>query len=313
MTHPRIDEARQVLAALGMPRAQQNDRTALCLLALLDLTPDTDWADAQAPHVGITPVLDFSNVHYNRSYAPNTRETFRRFSMHQLVEAGIARYNPDAPSRPVNSPKAVYQVAPEALALFRTFGSAGWEPALAAFSATRRTLAAQYARERAQQQIPVQIAPGEEIRLTPGAHSELIKAVIETFAPRFVPGAKLVYAGDTGAKWGYFDEPLLAALGVRVDAHGKMPDVVLHDPERQWLVLVEAVTSHGPVDGKRRGELATLFGAATVGLVFVTAFPSRALLAKYVSKIAWETEVWVAGDPSHLIHFNGDRFLGPPP
>lgn len=313
MTHTHITEALKILNALGMPKGQQNDRTALCLLALLHLTPDKDWADAEAPYVGITLMMDFSKAHYGRHYAPNSRETFRRFSMHQLVEAGIARYNPDDPSRPVNSPKAVYQVAPEALALLRTFGSGQWETVLRDYLSTRQTLAAQYAREREGQRIPVQIAPGEAIKLTPGAHSLLIKAVIETFAPRFVPGAKLVYAGDTGAKWGYFDEPLLTELGVKVDAHGKMPDVVLYDPGRQWLILVESVTSHGPVDGKRRGELATLFGAATVGLVFVTAFPSRALLAKYVSKISWETEVWVAGDPSHLIHFNGDRFLGPYP
>jgi hypothetical protein len=311
MTHTRITEALQILNALGMPKGQQNDRTALCLLALLHLTPDKDWAGAEAPYIGITPMMDFSKAHYGRHYAPNTRETFRRFSMHQLVEAGIARYNPDDPARPVNSPKAVYQVAPEALTLLRTFGSGRWETALRDYLSTRQTLAAQYAREREGQRIPVQIAPGEAIKLTPGAHSILIKAVIETFAPRFVPGAKLVYAGDTGAKWGYFDEPLLAELGVQVDAHGKMPDVVLYYPGKQWLILVESVTSHGPVDGKRRGELATLFKASKAGLVFVTAFPTRALMARYVGEIAWETEVWVAEAPSHLIHFNGDRFLGP--
>lgn len=311
MTHPRITEALHILAAPGMPRAQQNDRTALCLLALLHLTPDKSWADAQAPCVGITPMMDFGKSHYHRHYAPNTRETFRRFSMHQLVEAGIALYNPDAPSRPVNSPKAVYQVAPEALALLRTFGSGAWEPELAAYLAVRQTLAAQYAREREGQRIPVQIAPGQEIKLTPGAHNILIKAVIETFAPRFVPGAKLVYAGDTGAKWGYFDEPLLAELGAKVDAHGKMPDVVLYYPDKHWLILVESVTCHGPVNGKRHQELATLFKGSTAGLVFVTAFPSRALMARYVAEIAWETEVWVAEAPSHLIHFDGERFLGP--
>jgi hypothetical protein len=128
---------------------------------------------------------------------------------------------------------------------------------------------------------------------------------------RFVPGAVPVYAGDTGTKWGQFDKGLLAKLGVAVDAHGKMPDVVLYYPEKNWLVLIEAVTSHGPVDGKRHAELATLFEHSSAGLVYVTAFPSRTVMTRYLGDIAWETEVWVSEAPTHLIHFNGARFLGP--
>ncbi len=161
------------------------------------------------------------------------------------------------------------------------------------------------------QKLPVKLATGETIRLSPGGHSELIKAIIEEFAARFVPGGVLIYAGDTGEKWGYFDKELLAKLGVELDGHGKMPDVVLYYPERGWLLLVESVTSHGPVDAKRHDELVRLFAGSRAGLVFVTAFPSRAVMTRYLGEIAWETEVWVADAPSHLIHFNGARFLGP--
>jgi hypothetical protein len=159
--------------------------------------------------------------------------------------------------------------------------------------------------------LPVKLATGERMRLSPGDHSQLIKAIIEEFAPRFVPGGVLIYAGDTGQKWGYFDKELLAKLGVEVDGHGKMPDVMLYYPERGWLLLVESVTSHGPVDGKRHDELSRLFAGSKVGLVYVTAFPSRAVMTRYLGAIAWETEVWIADAPSHLIHFNGARFLGP--
>jgi len=159
--------------------------------------------------------------------------------------------------------------------------------------------------------LPVQVAPGKTIALSPGEHSELIRKIIEDFGGRFVPGGVLIYAGDTGDKWGYFDAPLLGELGVVVDAHGKMPDVVLHYPAKNWLVLVESVTSHGPVDGKRHEELARLFSGSTAGLVYVTAFPNRATMSRYLGEIAGETEVWVADSPSHLIHFNGERFLGP--
>ena len=139
----------------------------------------------------------------------------------------------------------------------------------------------------------------------------MYKRQIEEFAPRFAPGSILIYAGDTGEKLGYFDRERLAALGVIVDHHGKMPDVVIHDVTRNWLLLIESVTSHGPVDGKRHHELMELFAGSIAGVVYVTAFPTRAVMARYLADIAWESEVWVADAPSHMIHFNGVRFLGP--
>ena len=308
-----IEAAHQIIISLGLPRAQQNERSALSLLALLNLTPGKPWKMAENPLVGITPIMDWARVHYSKEYAPNTRETFRRQTMHQFCDAGVALYNPDKPDRPVNSPKAVYQVEPAALKLLRSFGSDQWHDNLTAYLAERETLVAKYAMEREQNRIPVEIAPGKKITLSPGEHSELIRAIIEDFAPRFAPGSVLVYAGDTGDKWGYFDAALLAELGVDVDSHGKMPDVVLHFTEKNWLLLVESVTSHGPVDGKRHAELAKLFVGSKAGLVYVTAFPSRSIMGRYLGEIAWETEVWVADAPSHLIHFNGVRFLGPYP
>ena len=307
----KIADAKQVLEELGMPRAQRNESSALCLLALLNLTEGKSWADAENPLVGITPMMEFTRDHYGRQYAPNTRETFRRQTMHQLVAAGIALYNPDDPARPVNSPKAVYQIEPDTLTLLRSFTTAAWNKNLAAYLENRQTLAARYAKEREMRKLPVKLATGETVRLSPGHHSELIKAIVEEFAPRFVPGGVLVYAGDTGDKRGYFDKDLLAKLGVVVDGHGRMPDVVLYYPEREWLLLVESVTSHGPVDGKRHEQLAELFAASTARLVYVTAFPSRSVMTRYLCDIAWETEVWCADAPSHLIHFDGEQFLGP--
>ena len=139
----------------------------------------------------------------------------------------------------------------------------------------------------------------------------MIKAIIEEFAPRFAPGSILIYAGDTAAKWGYFDRERLAELNIEIGGHGKMPDVVFHYQQRDRLLLVESVTSHGPMDSKRHEELAGLFASSRAGLVYVTAFPSRAAMARYLRDIAWETEVWCADAPSHLIHFDGERFLGP--
>lgn len=310
--HQRAAEALQILTEVGMPRSQRNERSALCLLAITDITPKKNWAQAGAPLIGITPIMEFAAAHYmDKPYAPNTRETIRRQTMHQFCDAGIASYNPDDPGRPVNSPKAVYQISPEALSLVRSFGSKQWVEALALFRTQRHGLAEKYAAARDMKHVPLKTPAGQPVNLSPGEHSELIRQIVEVFGAHYAPGGTLIYAGDTGDKWGHFDKAALAKLGVAVDAHGKMPDVVIHFTEKNWLLLCEAVTSHGPVDGKRRDELTRLFAGSVANLVLVTAFPSRAVMSRYLGEIAWETEVWCAETPTHLIHFNGERFLGP--
>lgn len=308
----RIAEALSILKALGMPNEQLNDRTAICLLALLDLSPKKKWIDASNPMLGIRAILDFAREKLDRNYAENTRESVRKYSVKQLVSAGVLLHNPDKPDRAVNSSDNCYQIEQNALALLRQFGSKTWKKSLGNYLEMRGTLATQYARARDLHRIPVKIKGGQKITISAGDHSGLIRAIIEDFGSYFVPGGELVYVGDTGAKWGYFDQELLASLGVKVGQHGKMPDVVIYYREKNWLVLVEAVASSGPVDGGRHTELSELFRDSMAGLVYVTAFPDRGeIFRKFLAVVAWETEVWCASDPTHLIHFNGARFLGP--
>ena len=307
----KIEEALSILNAIGLPRAQRNERSALTLLALLDLKPSEAWSEARNPLIGITPIMEFCKEHYGRNYAPNTRETFRRQTMHQFMDAGLSLANPDQPDRPVNSPKWVYQIAPGALALVHAFGRPEWDEMLVNYLTKQQSLAQRYAKERDMQLIPLIVNDDTELTLTPGDHSELIKEIIQSFGPRYAPGSEVLYVGDTGSKMGHFDEEAFKELGLSFDSHGKFPDVVLYFKEKNWLLLVESVTSHGPVDAKRHGELANLFSESTAGLVYVTAFPNRNTMAKYLPEIGWETEVWCADAPTHLIHFNGERFLGP--
>lgn len=308
----RIAEALSVLQALGMPNEQLNDRTAVTLLALLDLPEAKRWSDASSPMLGIRAILDFAREKMGINYAENSRESVRKYSVKQLVAAGVLLSNPDNPLRPVNSGDNCYQVDVHALALLRQFGTPLWHASLETYLAARGTLAAQYAQHREMHRVPVAVPGNQPITLSAGAHSDLIRAIIEDFGSYFVPGGELVYVGDTGTKWGYFDSALLASLGVNVGGHGKMPDVVLYCRRRNWLVLIEAVASSGPVDGIRHAELAALFRDSKAGIVYVTAFPDRGtVFRKFLSVVAWETEVWCASDPTHLIHFNGVRFLGP--
>lgn len=305
----KIENALNILIDMGVPRGQQNERTALCLLALLDMKSDTQWENAAMPLVGITPMMDFAKEHYKKVYAPNTRETFRRFSMHQLVEAGIALYNPDKPDRPVNSPHAVYQISAAAFFLAKHYGTKEYPMLLEKFKADIGSLADRYQKDRKMAMIPVILNTEQEIKLSPGEHSQLIKRIIEDFAPRFIPGAVLLYVGDTGNKWGYFDKESFEKIGLQADEHGKMPDVMLCHAERRWLVLAEAATSHGPIDNKRQIELQKLF-PTDLNVIYVSAFPNKQTFSRFAPEIAWETEVWLADNPSHMIHFNGDKFLG---
>jgi type II restriction enzyme len=307
----KIKEALVILNNLGFPRQQQNERSALALLSLLGLEPAGNWEDSTDPLMGITPMMDFFHKHYGKIYKPNTRETVRRQTVHQFLQAALIVANPDKPSRPTNSPKSVYQIEPSALKLLRTFGKPEWERYLQKYLRTVNTLKKLYARERDMQRLPIKLANDKEIRLSPGGQNVLVKKIIDDFCPLFTPGGCIVYVGDAQVKWAYFDSDTLASLGVEIQEHGKMPDVVVHYVEKNWLVLIEAVTSHGPVNPKRRQELKELFSSSTAGLVFVTAFLSRRYMLKYLNDISWETEAWIAESPTHLIHFNGERFLGP--
>jgi hypothetical protein len=307
----KIREAMEIIEALGLPRQQQNERSALTLLSLLKLKPANRWQDAGNPLIGITPMMGFFEEYCGKRYAPNTRETVRRQTVHQFMQAALIVPNPDKPSRPTNSPKAVYQIELSALKLLRGYGKRGWKKSLREYLHTVESLNKLYARERDMERIPVTLANGKAIRLSPGGHNALVKMILDEFCPIFTPGGRIVYVGDTGEKWAYFDAAILQKLGVKIEEHGKMPDVVVHHGEKNWLVLIEAVTSHGPVNPKRRQELKELFAGSKAGLVFVTAFHDRHKMMKYLDEISWETEVWVAESPTHLIHFNGERFLGP--
>ena len=307
----RIAEAQSLLTTLGFDRERANERSALVLLALLGLAPDTDWAAAANPLLGTRAIMDWIRDYYGKEYAPNTRETIRRFTLHQFAEALLVVQNPDQPNRPVNSPRWAYQVHPRALEVIRPFGQPGYDMAIAAYLTEIPGLKARYDAAREINRIPVTLPDGRALALSPGGQNILIRQIIEDFCGYFTPGGEVLYVGDADAKWAVFEESALAALGVTVDHHGKMPDLVVYLPSRDWLILLEAASSHGPVDAKRHGELAALFRKSSAGLVYVSCFPDRRQMRKYLADIAWETEVWCADNPTHLIHFNGERFLGP--
>lgn len=307
----KIDEASEVLRSLGLPAAQQNERSALSLLALADLRPRTAWKNAKQPLLRIWDIMGFMQRHYKKKYAANTRETIRRQTIHQFEQARLVDRNPDDPARPTNSGKNCYCLTSEALTLLRSFGTSRFDHKLAEFLKQFGTLQQAYSKRRKARQVPLKLASGEIVYLSPGKHNELQVKIVHELGPRFAPGAVVVYIGDTAQKHVVLEAELLVELNFPITQHDKLPDAVLLDRKRNWLFLIEAVTSHGPVSPKRHRELETMLQSTTAERIYVTAFLTTADFRKYAADIAWETEVWIAEHPDHMIHFNGPKFLGP--
>ncbi|MGH9325366.1 MAG: BsuBI/PstI family type II restriction endonuclease [Terriglobia bacterium] len=307
----KTDEALDILTSLGLPRSQQNERSVLTLLALAGIGPRTPWKNTTQPMLRIWDIMGFMRERYNKDYAANSRETIRRQTIHQLEQARIVNRNPDDPTRPTNSGKTVYQLTDEVQPLLKAYGSASFEKELKAFISRFGSLREAYRRSREGLRVPLTLPDSSVVYLSPGEHNVLQVDIVEQLGPRFAPGAVVLYVGDTALKHVVYAEAQLKKIGVPITEHDKLPDVVLHRPEKNCVYLIEAVTSHGPVSPKRHGELEKMLARCTADRVYITAFLDIHGFRKYAADIAWETEVWIADNPDHMIHFNGPKFLGP--
>lgn len=315
----RIEEARNILRELDIPNTQskRSPMAPLALLALLNMKVDTPWNRATNPMIGIDEIRIYMMENFGVSYAPNTRENIRDERIQYFVLAGLARLNPDDPKRATNSKDSCYQVEENALKLIKTYGTDKWNTNLRTYLQSRDKLEQMRINEMDSKQVPAKLPSGKIIKLAPGIHSDLIKQIVEVFVPGFLHSDGLIFVDDTGRKETSSKRKaealdyLKKELDIDIDIHGKIPDVLVHIPEKKWLVLIEAFTSVGPINAKRHQELTRLFKKPNLGLIFVTAFPNRKTMAKSLSEIDWQTEVWVADSPTHLVHFNGERFLGP--
>lgn len=306
----KLEDAKQILSDLELSTKQQNDRSAYTLLALADIGPQDSWSSAKIRLIGINEIINFIAAEYDFQYAPNSRESIRRQTIHQFEQAGIIERNADDPTRATNSGKTVYSLTKEAIDLIQSFNTGDWDSKLKNFIGSKESLADLYTRKREVHRVPIQVE-GRDMLFSSGEHNILQKLIVEEFSPRFAKGAKLLYIGDTANKNLYKLDKELEILGIPITQHDKLPDVVLYDLERDWLFLCEAVTSHGPVSSKRFIELEEMLKDCRSGKVYVSCFLNMQIFKKYADDIAWETEIWISEMPDHMIHFNGDRFMGP--
>lgn len=305
----RIEEGILILRFLGLPRAQQNERSSLTLLALLNIDKKKQWSGSEQRLIRIHDILRFIQKEYGRSYAENTRETIRRQTLHQFEQAGIVDRNPDEPCRPTNSPNIVYAITTNALETIRKYGTTDWDTALGVFIKKKGRLLDRYAKRKKENLILLDMPSGGRVPFSPGKHNELQVKIIKEFKPRFCPNAEVLYVGDTARKLLYIKKELLKAINIPITEHDKLPDVVLFNEQKKQLILIEAVTAHGPISPKRQMELEKTLKDCKAQKIYVSAFPDFREFKRHTHNIAWETEVWIADTPDHMIHFNGPKFI----
>ncbi len=302
----KVDDAREILNYIGMPKAQQADLCCYTLLAMAGIKPDMRWSQATNEWIRIHEIIQFVNTYYGITYAENSRETFRKQALHRFRTAAVAEDNGKA----TNSPNYRYRLTDETLEMIKYFQSAGWNAAVSRYMKYHDRLVDIYASKKKMTMMPVKIN-GADYKFSTGKHNELQKAIIEEFASRFAPHSECLYVGDTIEKDLVKNIEKLTALGFEITLHDKMPDVVLYREDKNWIYFIESVTSVGPMDPKRILEITEMTKNVKAGKIFVTAFLDFKTYKRFSNELAWETEVWIAEMPEHMIHLNGGKFLGP--
>ncbi len=304
----KLEEAKEILRSINCPRS--NDLAGNILLALANIKKNSKWQDAQDSLYTTRAIMDFMRDEYNLDYKPNTRETVRKDVIHYFLQSSIVEANKDDPARPTNSPRFCYSLTNEFLMLIKSYQTHLWENALKKYQTNLNSLVNKYTKKREVNRIPVKIND-KNLIFSPGKHNQLQKAIIEEFASIFAKGSEVLYIGDTDRKDLVKNECKLLYLGINMQEHTKLPDVILYAEDKNWIYFIEAVTSVGPINNKRIIEIGEMTQNCQCGKVFVTAFLDSVTFRKFAHEIAWETEVWIAERPNHMIHYNGDKFFGP--
>ena len=302
----KVNDARTILKTIGMPVKQQSDTCVYSLLALTSIKENTSWTNAQSEWIRIHDIIRFTADNYDVNYAENSRETFRKQAIHHFRNAALIEDNGKA----TNSPHYRYRITDEALSLIKSFKTSHWDQNLKQFISNHSKLIDLYASKKKMTKMPVKIA-GSEYSFSVGKHNQLQKAILEEFAPRFAENSECLYVGDTVKKDLVKNTETLEKLGFSITLHDKMPDVVLYRKDKNWLYFIEAVTSVGPMNPKRLIELKTMAQHVKAGIIFITAFHDIKTFKRFANEIAWETEIWISEKPDHMIHMNGDKFIGP--
>lgn len=312
-----INQALYILYKFGIPftglTPRRLERMALAFLAVTHVTNPNDWKNAKDLNDGASmttrEIISHINKHYGEKISQGSYDDIRRQDLVLCVLANVIV--PTKPESKTNSPTRGYALNPDYGSLVRTFGTDSWIQDTSNISMVRDKLAEKFAAKRHIKTTPVTLPSGRTLTFGPGEHNELQKAVIEKFLPRYGYGSDVLYVGDTADKLAFYEEEYLSNLNFPKLDHKELPDIIAYSKQKNWLYLIEAVHSSGAIDNVRLAKLRKLGTECTCGIIFITAFLNRKTFRQWVEKIAWETEVWIAETPDHIIHFDGEKFLGP--
>ncbi len=311
-----INEALEILELVGIPfdktpKALQS--MAMSFLAVAGVTKS--WKEAKGQnenrHLKTRDIIKFINEHYEENISSGSYDDIRRKHLKYLVLADLIINSAKNPNAATNDPTRGYTLHSDFKTLVTFYGTNQWDIKLKLFLKNRPSLSDIFARKRNVVKVPIKIPGGKILEFSQGGHNQLQREIIEEFLPRFGPGCTVLYIGDTSNKFLYRDDKQLKDLGFFELSHDELPDIIAFDKEKNWLYLIEAVYSSGPMSEERVYELKKSLNDCKADLIFVTAFTSRIDYKKYFLQIAWETDVWTADMPEHLTHLNGHKFLGP--
>ena len=312
----KLTQAKEILKALGLPKEQYNNRSAWVFLALAHIRPRDKWQKAKSPLLPTVDIMQFIRKHYGQNYKPNTRETIRRQTLHQFEQARIVDRNRDNPFRPTNSKDNNYSLNQPILEILKKYPNGNWKQKIKKYKKDLPKLQKIYKNILNKTKIPITLLTGRKIKLSPGKHNQLHRDIVHEFCSRFIGSSGvLLYMGDTansrneGGKFMILEKEQLKSIGIPPMSHEKLPDLVVYDKKRKRVFLIEAVTSHGPISPKRYIEMEKMLKTCNIRKIYVSAFQNMHEFRRHIANIAWETEVWIADNPDHIIHFNGDHFL----
>ncbi len=308
-----IDEALDILESVGIPLNTKTERgmekMAVCFLAVAGVKKD--WSKAiENANLKSRDIINIVNENFEENISPGSYDDIRRKDLKLLVLADIIVNSGVNKGSATNDPTRGYALHPDFKNLIITYKTTDWKNSLKIFNENKPSLAEVLSRKRNLEQIPVKLPSGKPLELSLGEHNVLQKEIIEQFLPRFGSDCSVLYIGDTSNKSLHMEIEELKKLNFFELSHDELPDIIAYSKKNNWLYLIEAVHSSGPMSEIRVHQLKKLLKDSKAELIFVTAFLNRTQFRKWVMDVAWETEVWIADNPDHMIHFNGHKFLG---
>lgn len=316
-TKKLINEALDILQSVGIPFSGKRPRglesMAMSFLAVAGIIKS--WKEAKGQnenrHLKTREIIKFINENFEENISPGSYDDIRRKHLKLLVLGDLVLNSANNPSAAQNDPTRGYTLSAEFKALVNYYGTQDWEIKLRLFVKNRPSLQEILQRKRDIPKVRVTLPSGHILEFSRGGHNQLQREIIEEFLPRFGSGCQVLYVGDATDKFLLREDDKLKELGFFELSHDSLPDVVAYNKDKNWIFLIEAFFTSGPMSEERIFELKKSLKDCKADLIFITAFTSKTDFRKNIVDIGWETEVWTADNPDHLVHFNGGKFFGP--